>query len=508
MGGQFFTGRTPHPSQAGESSPQLKVTRLPCGAVSAHAHAHGAHPAQDAESVARRRTAIRIMLAVLVPVAVATLVGLVVLWPGGGPSAAQRAAAAAYTSPGTTYPQATVVQVDKQPCADAGGGPSRQTCATAVVRVEDGAGAGRYVQVQLPPDAVASGVEVGTKLVLTRDPAGTGAATGAGGPVYQFADFARSTPMVALALAFVLVVGAVARLRGLAAVLGLGVAFGLLLKFMLPALLAGESPTWVSLVGSAAIMFVVLYLAHGFSVRTTTALIGTLSGLALVAGLGAAAVGIAKLTGFSSDATVTLQQFDPDLNFGGLVLAGVVVAGLGVLNDVTVTQASAVWEIAEASPQLDRRSLFARGMAIGRDHIASTVYTIVFAYAGAALPLLMLFEISQRPLWTVITGAQIGEEIIRTLVGVIALVLTVPVTTAVGALLATATRHSRTRPAPIEHHHTQLDPYDDREDVGAHSGTDRYSPRPARAGGPGSAFAPPAADTRPAMPALPPPPVR
>jgi uncharacterized membrane protein len=271
--------------------------------------------------------------------------------------------------------------------------------------------------------------------VLSRDPG-----TDGGQPNYAFQDFARGTPIVVLAVAFVVVVGLVARVRGLAAVLGLAFAFFVLLTFMLPALLAGESPTWVSLVGSVAIMFVVLYLAHGFSVRTTTALVGTLFGLALVAGLGAIAVSVARLTGFSSEETVQLLQFDPTLNFSGLVVAGVVVAGLGVLNDVTVTQASAVWELSEASPELDWRALYSRGMAIGRDHIASTIYTIVFAYAGAALPLLLLFEIYRRPVWTVLTGQAVGEEVIRTLVGAIALVLAVPLTTVVGAVLAALTR--------------------------------------------------------------------
>ncbi|MCU1613979.1 MAG: Conserved rane protein of unknown function [Frankiales bacterium] len=373
------------------------------------------------------------MLALLVPVALATVVGMVLLWPPGTESPAHRAAAG-FFSPSTTYPQATVLRVQRSNCADPGTAQG-QTCATALVRVDDGADAGRQVAVQLPPDAVASGVDVGTTLVLTRDPGKGGV-----GASYQFEDFARGTPIIALAIAFVLVVGAVARLRGLAALLGLGIAFAVLVRFMLPALLAGESPTWVTLVGSTAIMFVVLYLAHGFSVRTTTALVGTLFGLVLVAVLGAVAVTTARLTGFSSEATVTLHQFDPTLNFSGLVLAGVVVAGLGVLNDVTVTQASAVWQLSEASPQLGWRPLFARGMAIGRDHIASTVYTIVFAYAGAALPLLMLFEIYQRPVWTVLTGAEVGEEVIRVLVGAIALVLAVPVTTVVGAVLATVSR--------------------------------------------------------------------
>jgi uncharacterized membrane protein len=230
---------------------------------------------------------------------------------------------------------------------------------------------------------------------------------------------------------------AVARLRGLASLVGLAFAFFILLQFVLPGLLTGESPTLVSLVGSAAIMFVVLYLAHGFSARTTTALVGTLFGLALVAVLGSVSVSAAHLTGLTTEETVTLHGFDPTLDFSGLVLAGIVVAGLGVLNDVTITQASAIWQLREVNPEIGWRDLYKHGMAVGRDHIASTVYTIVFAYAGAALPALLLIEVYSQPLWTTVTSA-LAEEVIRTMVGAIALVLAVPVTTAAGAFFATA----------------------------------------------------------------------
>jgi uncharacterized membrane protein len=382
------------------------------------------------------------MLFILVPVGLATLVGLLVLWPGGHKTAAQQAAES-FLPPGTTYPQATIASLEPYECAAATGDAPAQTCATAVMVIADGSGSGDYVQVDLPPEVVAAGVEVGDELVLSRDPG-----TDSGQPTYSFQDFPRGTPIVVLALFFTLVVGAVARLRGLLALLGLGFAFAVLMRFMLPALLDGGSPTWVSLVGSSAIMFVVLYLAHGFSARTTTALLGTLFGLALTAVLGAVAVSAAHLTGFSSEAVVQLQQYDATLDFSGLVLAATVVAGLGILNDVTITQASAVWQLHEVAPDTGWRQLFRRGMAIGRDHIASTVYTIVFAYAGAALPLLLLFEIYQRPFWTVLTGSEVGEEVIRTLVGGIALVLAVPVTTLIGALVATAATAGSPAPVP------------------------------------------------------------
>ncbi|HEY0507262.1 MAG TPA: YibE/F family protein, partial [Blastococcus sp.] len=289
-----------------------------------------------------------------------------------------------------------------------------------------------FQQIQLEAPVVAAGIEKGDVLVLTRD------AGAEGGAAYGFYDYARNTPIIVLAITFAVVVGLVARLRGLASLVGLTFAFVVLLQFVLPGLLSENSPTLVSLVGSAAIMFVVLYLAHGFSARTTTALVGTLFGLTLVAVMGSIAVSAARLTGLTSEETVQLQGYDPTLNFSGLVLAGIVVAGLGVLNDVTITQASAIWQLHEVSPQMSWRELYSRGMAVGRDHIASTVYTIVFAYAGAALPLLLLFEVYTTPAWTLVTSSAVAEELIRTMVGAIALVLAVPVTTAAGAFFAKA----------------------------------------------------------------------
>ena len=374
------------------------------------------------------------MLLLLVPVGLATIVGLVVLWPGDEPTRAEQAAEL-FLPPGTTYPEGRVSAVEPFDCSIPGGeGQVAQqlTCANVVVEVLEGDGAGEFQLVELPPEVYAGGIEVGDVLVLTRDP---GAQDGSG---YAFYDYDRDVPVVVLTLTFAVVTVAVARLRGFAALIGLAFAFFVMLQFLLPGLLGDSSPTLVSLVGSAAIMFVVLYLAHGFSARTTTALVGTLFGLALVAVLGAVAVSAARLTGLTSEETVQLQTFDPTLDFSGLVLAGITVAGLGVLNDVTITQASAIWQLHEVDQGMTWRDLYRRGMAVGRDHIASTVYTIVFAYAGASLPLLMLFELSGRSWWTTLTSAALAEEVIRTLVGSIALVLAVPVTTAAGAFFAKA----------------------------------------------------------------------
>jgi len=207
----------------------------------------------------------------------------------------------------------------------------------------------------------------------------------------------------------------------------------MIIGFMLPALRQGENAVAVALSGSTAIMVVILYLAHGISMKTTTALLGTIFGLGLTAALGWAAASAAHLTGLSSEDDYTLSTLTGGTDLSGIVLCGIIVAGLGVLNDVTITQSSAVWELRRQVPSTPRRELFRSGMRVGRDHLASTVYTIAFAYAGAALPTLLLIEIYSQPLRQVLTGSSIAEEVVRTGVGAIGLIAAIPLTTAIAA---------------------------------------------------------------------------
>jgi uncharacterized membrane protein len=203
---------------------------------------------------------------------------------------------------------------------------------------------------------------------------------------------------------------------------------------MLPALLTGEPAVAVALVGAAAIMFVVLYLAHGPSIRTSTALAGTLVGVGITAVLAHWSVGANRLSGVGDEAGAILTSLVGGLDFRGLLTCAIVIAGLGVLNDVTITQSSAVWELRAAAPELSRRTLFRSAMRIGRDHIASTIYTIVFAYAGAALSVLLVLYLYQRPVLDLLGTEEIAAEVVRTLASSIGLVLAVPITTAIAAL--------------------------------------------------------------------------
>jgi uncharacterized membrane protein len=222
-----------------------------------------------------------------------------------------------------------------------------------------------------------------------------------------------------------------------AALVALGLTGVVLVGFVLPAILAGRDPLAVAVVGSSAIMFGVLYLTHGVSARTSTAVLGTLGSLVLIGLLGTAFAAATALTGADEDTASLAATLGTSLDGRGLVLAGLMIGALGALDDVTVTQTSAVWELRGADPTLRPAALFGAAMRIGRDHVAAAVNTLVLAYAGAALPLLLLFSVAQRGLADTLTSQVIATEVVRTLVGSIGLVAAVPLTTALAVAVVT-----------------------------------------------------------------------
>jgi len=385
------------------------------------------------------------LVVVLIPLAIWTVVGLIALWPGNVSSHIAKDVAG-FSVPGVTYPTARITNVTEISCQGMPGsipGVDDQKCANVAAQLLQGDEKGQSVTIPLTDAIYSSGTEIGQRIKLIRVPPADGQPA-----QYQFSDFERRTPLVALSLLFAVAVVAVARWRGFASLIGLGFAGFILVKFMFPALVSGSNPVLVGLIGSSAIMFVVLYAAHGFSARTTTALVGTLAGLILSGLLGYGATRWAHLTGVSAEEDYVLAAAAPDLALTSVVICGIIVAGLGVLNDVTITQASAVWELADSDP--DQKRLFSRAMRIGRDHIASTVYTIAFATAGAVLPVLLLIAIYDRPLLEVLQTELFASELIRTLVGSIGLVLAVPLTTAIGVAVVRASRGRGPKSRPVK----------------------------------------------------------
>ncbi|WP_236053591.1 YibE/F family protein [Streptomyces musisoli] len=421
-----------------------------------HSHSHSHGPAAPVSQHLRK-----VIAAILVPFTAAVLVGLVVLWPGHAPS---------HKRTGVGFDrqtqQATVTRVVEVSCksVNASGVPptgdtstaegtsaqqqAERTCKKATIRVDTGKDEGRTFTEVVQPDQSRQ-LHQGEEVVVAYEPSAPKELQ------YSVTDVNRKLPMTLLAGIFAAAVVLVGRLRGVMALVALAVSFLVLTLFILPAILEGANPLLVAVVGSSAIMLIALYMCHGLSARTSVAVLGTLISLSLIGVLGSLFIGWASLTGNTDDNTGLIHGLYPSIDMSGLLLAGVIIGSLGVLDDVTVTQTSAVWELHEANPSMGWRGLYRAGIRIGRDHIASVVNTLVLAYAGAALPLLLLFSIAQSSVGTVANSELVAEEIVRTLVGSIGLVASVPVTTALAALVVSADRpgpaaaaSAGARPAP------------------------------------------------------------
>ncbi|MEZ4552919.1 MAG: YibE/F family protein [Dehalococcoidia bacterium] len=273
-------------------------------------------------------------------------------------------------------------------------------------------------------------VEAGDRVLLSR-------LAGPDGDTYYIVDRVRQTTLLWLLVAFVLAVVATGRLVGVASLVGLAASMLVLVRFIVPGILSGHSPVLIAVVGALTIMASTLFLAHGVNRKTVVALIGTAVALCFTAVLATVTIAAAQLTGVASEDAAVLQVLSAgQLSASGLLLGGIIIGALGVLDDVTVAQSSAVFELHGANPFLSPLDLYRRAMNVGRDHIAATVNTLVLAYAGASLPLLMLLAVQGEPLTVQLNREFIAIEVVRSLVGSIGLVAAVPLTTAIAALAA------------------------------------------------------------------------
>ncbi|SCG62486.1 YibE/F family protein [Micromonospora halophytica] len=383
----------------------------------------------------------RILVATVVPLFVVTVIAALVLWPRDTPE----------RDTGGDVPRyhGTVTRVVTEPCPptpespEGSPGAAEGPCGTVTVKVEQGPDAGQQVQTPVPTGPGAPTVAVGDEVVLVEltDPSDPTVSS------YNIAEHQRGEPLVWLVALFAAAIVAFGRLRGLAALAGLAASFAILLTFVVPGISAGGSPLLIAITGSALIMFVVLYLTHGITAQTSVAVLGTLGSLVLTGVLGSLATAAAHLTGFGSEEATTLSMYQRDVDLHGLLLAGIIIGSLGVLDDVTVTQAATVTELAHANPGLSRLQLYRAATRVGRAHIASTVNTIVLAYAGASLPLLLLLTADSRPVGQILTSEFLAQEIVRSAVATLGLIAAVPLTTGLAALVTTAGRAPDADPA-------------------------------------------------------------
>ena len=374
----------------------------------------------------------RITISAIIISIVAVLLGAFLLRPNGNFT---KISGGLDAISGSEYVSGEVLEITDQDCQgyEIGADPSQVSggnCDVLRVLITSGDKKGSEGLVEFDYANAGVDLKTGTKMQLLRIPE-----TEFPEDTYLYMDLNRSNLLIWIAIVFAIVTIIIGRWRGIGAIVGLILTFIVLLYFMFPALLEGKNPLAVAVVAASGLVLILLYTAHGLSIKTSVAVLGTLFGIALTATISFMVVGVGNFSGISSDDDFLLAGVT-QIRLDGLLLAGIIFASVGVLNDVTVTQASAIWELKESQPNYSAKELFVSGMRIGRDHIASTVYTLLFTYAGAALPTLLLIVLADRPTGFIISSEAISQEIVRTLVGSIGLVLAVPITTILAAVLA------------------------------------------------------------------------
>jgi uncharacterized membrane protein len=372
----------------------------------------------------------RVLGATVAVSAIVAVLGMVLLWPGASlgfepdqpPLVAGRVLAVEFVEPSGP-------RDDRSPL-DAGG------LIMLDIEILEGDEAGTLLALDLPAEGYPE-FRVGDVVELLRSN------IPGQGSVWFVTDLRRLGALGWLALVFVGGVLLVGRWRGLRALVGLGLSLWVVIGFMLPAILAGSSPPLVALVGGTAILLLTLYLSHGLNAMTTAAAVGTIGALVLTVVIALVAIDGTRITGFASEDAVYARFALGELDLRGLVLAGLIVAALGVLDDVTVSQASTVFTVHDADPTQTFSQLVSRGMRVGRDHIASVVNTLFLAYAGASLGLLVLFSTSGLAARELINTELVAVELVKTMVGSLGLLAAVPLTTVIAAASVVGTDPSR-----------------------------------------------------------------
>jgi uncharacterized membrane protein len=321
-----------------------------------------------------------------------------------------------------------ITHEDQAPAQDPSGPGLRQD---ATVRLTKGKEKGKDITINnYFSNSAEQHLKVGDTVVINKTSDQINGAT------YYIADKYRIPSAVVVGLLFLGLVIIFARTKGLSSILGLIFSMLVLVKFMIPHILAGQNPLVISLIGTVIIVLVSLYLAHGFNKRTSIALLATCLTLAIAVVLAILSVKFAHLTGTGTEESLFIQQTPAGtIDLRGLLLGGIIIGVIGVLDDVTTGQVAAVDEIRKANSQLNFHQLYKGGISVGQEHIASLVNTLVLAYAGASFPLFLLFALNTKtqPLWITINSELVMEEIIRTLVGSAALIFAVPIATFLAA---------------------------------------------------------------------------
>ena len=378
------------------------------------------------------------LLGVLVTALIATIAGMALLWPQS--PASEHTSTDFRQTYALNHPQVegTVDTTDHSACQSELTGQAFDTpplipgteevqCDRALVNITSGEDEGRMTQLVTYGNAGDPQLKPGDNIVLSKANDPSGAVS------YAFADYQRTGNLALWAVIVAVVIIAFAAWHGVRALIGLTLSLGVIFAFLVPALIDAHNPLWSALVACSAIILFAVPLVHGLNWKSASAVGGSLIALILAAALAWAAIDSSQLQGYSSEDNLKLLLYMPNVSIVGVLLCGFVVGALGSLADAAVAQASTITELHGADPDARPAQLFLSAMKVGRDHIASMVYTLILTYTGATLPLLMLITAAERPAGQILSSDLVATELLRSGVGAIALTLAVPITTAIAA---------------------------------------------------------------------------
>ncbi len=271
---------------------------------------------------------------------------------------------------------------------------------------------------------------------------------------YRVRDLDRRLSLVLYVLLFMAVVIYFSGKQGIRSIMSLLGSFLVILYILIPSLIAGYNPIIISTVIAGMVLFFAIYLTHGFNRESTVAFLGTVSAVMVTGLLAWIGVISARLTGLASEEAFFLSMNTAGtLDFTGLLLGGIIIGVLGVLDDIAITQAAVVSELYQSAPHLSRREVYARALRVGKEHSGALVNTLALAYTGASLPLLLLFSTSSYSFGQIVNQEMFATEIIRTTVGSIGLILTVPITTLLAVYMLRGYTGDRAHNHIHTHHH-------------------------------------------------------
>lgn len=334
--------------------------------------------------------------------------------------------------------RATVASVVKSSEKNVPNTPTYATYTTFSVTFLEGEMEGKRVEIEDSTFPVKTGDTVYVRYTKTKD----------GGEYFSIFEVDRSKGLLVLFAIFFVAVLLIGRKQGFLSLLALFVSFGFIFKLLFPSILSGGNIVLVSTIGALLSLFVVMFLTHGFSRLTISAYLGCTLSVLVTLFLALYATSLTKLTGFATEESVFLNlATQGGLDFVALLVGGIIIGVIGVIDDVSITQASVVGELKSAGEHLSRKELYVRAMKVGRDHMGAVINTLILAYTGAALPLVLFLYISDTPTRLLINSEVVTTEIVRTLVGSMGLLAAVPLTTLIAVFIM------KKESTPVHHAH-------------------------------------------------------